>query len=275
MCNYYLQRGFQVVFIKGDGEFAPLQALMDTVYGAPQLNLASAKEHVPEPERKIRVIKERVRAIIYSIPFNALPARMLIHAVLFVAKQLNLFPVKGGLSSRLSPKQIMSGEVVNYKFCSMGFGRYCQIHEEDQPRNSLAARTQGAISLGPSGNSQGGQKFYTLTTGKVVVRRAWTELPTPNSVITRVHLLAKGMPALPIFTDRRGRVIGDVEQEESYDNDEEEVPALNGNLPGVHTEETEGVGEIPGVDPVQEQDPTLAETEDIDLDFAPANEGNV
>jgi hypothetical protein len=94
---------------------------------------------------------------------------MLIHAVLFVAKQLNLFPVKGGLSSRLSPKQIMSGEVVNYKFCSMGFGRYCQIHEEDQPRNSLAARTQGAISLGPSGNSQGGQKFYTLTTGKVVV----------------------------------------------------------------------------------------------------------
>jgi hypothetical protein len=26
MCNYYLQQGFQVVFIKGDGEFAPLQA---------------------------------------------------------------------------------------------------------------------------------------------------------------------------------------------------------------------------------------------------------
>ena len=31
MCNYYLQQGFQVVFIKGDGEFAPLQAWMDTV----------------------------------------------------------------------------------------------------------------------------------------------------------------------------------------------------------------------------------------------------
>jgi hypothetical protein len=71
---------------------------------------------------------------------------MLIHAVLFVIKQLNLFPVKGGLSSRLSPKQIMSGEVVDYTLCSMGFGRYCQIHEEDQPRNSLAARTQ-ALSL--------------------------------------------------------------------------------------------------------------------------------
>ena len=53
MCNYHLQRGFQVVFIKGNGEFAPLQAWMGTVYGAPQLNLASANKHVPEAERKI------------------------------------------------------------------------------------------------------------------------------------------------------------------------------------------------------------------------------
>ena len=133
MCNYYLQRGFRVVFIKGDGEFAPLQAWMGTVYGAPQLNLASADEHLPDIECKIRVIKERVQAVIYSIPFNALPAWMLIQVVLFVVKQLNLFPVKGKLSPHLSPKQIMSGEVVDYKFCSMGFGRYCQIHEEVQP----------------------------------------------------------------------------------------------------------------------------------------------
>ncbi len=69
---------------------------MAMVYGAPKLNLASANEHIPEIEQKIRVIKERVRAVI--------PAWMLVHAVLFVTKQLNLFPVKGGLSSKLSPK---------------------------------------------------------------------------------------------------------------------------------------------------------------------------
>ncbi len=74
MCGYYLQQGFQIVFIKGDGEFAQLEAWMATVYGAPKLNLASANEHVLEIERKIQVIKERVRAIIYSIPFNSLPA---------------------------------------------------------------------------------------------------------------------------------------------------------------------------------------------------------
>jgi hypothetical protein len=110
--RYYLQRGFQVVFIKGDGKFALLEAWMVKVYGAPKLNLASANKHVPEIESKIWVIKERVTAVIYSIPFNSLPAQMLVHAVLFVTEQLNLFPVKGGLSSKLSPKQIMSCEVV-------------------------------------------------------------------------------------------------------------------------------------------------------------------
>ena len=71
----------------------------------------------------------------------------------------------------------------------------------------MAQRTQGAISLGPSGNAQGGHKFFTLTTRKVVTRWAWTELPASVAVIERVALLAKSMPALPIFTDRAGRVI--------------------------------------------------------------------
>ncbi len=66
------------------------------------------------------------------------------------------------------------------------------------------------ILLGPSGNAQGGHKFFTLTTGKVVTCRIRTELPTSVAVIERVALLAKGMPALPIFTDHAGHVIGDV-----------------------------------------------------------------
>jgi hypothetical protein len=49
----------------------------------------------------------------------------------------------------------MSGKVVHYKFCELGFDRYCQIHEEDQLRNGMVARMQGAILLGPSGNAQG------------------------------------------------------------------------------------------------------------------------
>ena len=57
---YYLQRSFQIVLIKGDGECKPLQESMFELHGAPKLNLSSANEHVPEIERKIRVIKEMV-----------------------------------------------------------------------------------------------------------------------------------------------------------------------------------------------------------------------
>ncbi len=51
--------------------------------------------------------------------------------------------------------------------------------------------------------------------------------------------------------------------------EDEDIKALvdNSILPGVHTAEADD--EIPGVDMVQEQD------SDVDLDFAPANDGNV
>ncbi len=90
MHNFYLQHGFQIVFIKGDGEFKPMEGMMSELYGAHKINLSSANEHVPEIERKIWVIKERVRAVIYSLPLNALPPVVLVNAVLFVTKQLNI-----------------------------------------------------------------------------------------------------------------------------------------------------------------------------------------
>jgi hypothetical protein len=151
----------------------------------------------------------------------------------------------------------------------MGFGWYCQIHEEDHPHNGMVWQTQDAILLGPSGNAQGGHKFFTLTTGKVVTCWAWMELPTSVAVIERVALLAKGVPALPIFTDCAGCVIGDVKDVYLHNIEDEADKALvdNSILPGVHTAEADD--EIPGVNMVHEQDV------DVDLNFAPADDSNV
>jgi hypothetical protein len=84
----------------------------------------------------------------------------------------------------------------------------------------------------------------------------------------RIHELVYGMPAMPIFKDQRGRVIGDAIDYELYDDndddDNNQPPVGDEELPGVHTDETGGDFEIPGVDPVQqelEQAPTTpAET---------------
>ncbi len=86
MHNFYLQRGFQNVFIKGDGEFKQMDGMMSELYGAPKINLSSTNEHVPEIERKIWVIKELVCAVVYNLPVNALPPVVLVNAVLFVTK---------------------------------------------------------------------------------------------------------------------------------------------------------------------------------------------
>jgi hypothetical protein len=138
---YYLQKGFQIITVTADNEFAPFGELMYELPGAPSLNLTSANEHEPYIERRIRVVKERTRAVRHSIPFTQIPVKMLTQMVFFVVKMLNYFPAKGGVSDYHSPKTIMSGQTLNYKQCSLPFGTYCQVHEEDGQRNSLIART--------------------------------------------------------------------------------------------------------------------------------------
>ncbi len=64
--------------------------------------------------------------------------------------------------------------------------------------------------LDPVGTPEGVISFSFQLLAKFVTCLAWTELSTSAAVIERVHLLAKGMPALPIFSDCAGCVIDDV-----------------------------------------------------------------
>ncbi len=57
---YYLQQGFRVTFITGDGDFTSLEQFTNLLMGAPWLNLTSANKHEPFIEHHICVVKERV-----------------------------------------------------------------------------------------------------------------------------------------------------------------------------------------------------------------------
>jgi hypothetical protein len=224
MYRFYLNRGFRITTVHADGEFAPLQAMIQAMPDGPRVNLASSSEHVPEIERRIRVVKEWCRSTRHSLPFNRIPQLLTIHVVFHAVKLLNHFPAKGGISNTLSPKTIMSGETLHYKkHLSLQIGQYCQVHEEDAPRNSQLPRTKGAICLGPSGNVQGGYKFMSLHSMKKIVRRSWDAIPMPETVILRVNQLGKDEPEQFVFTDRNGRLIGDIELT-GVDGDENEIP---------------------------------------------------
>ena len=241
--NFYYKHGFRITMVMADGEFAALQTLLVDIIGAPNLNLTAANEHEPFIERRIRVIKERVRALRYTLPFRNLPKKMVANMVLYVTKLLNFFPAKNGLSDTLSPKAIVTGEHLNYKHYNLPFGSYCQVHEETHPRNNMAARTLGAISLGSSGNMQGAQRFLSLKTGEVIVRYSWTEVPMPDEVIQRVNYFGRDQPEQLTFADRHGVPIGDhdpaitgVANDATNNNDN--------NGAGVHDDDAE----LPGVD---------------------------
>ena len=105
---------------------------------------------------------------------------MTIHAILNIGKMLNYFLTKQGVSSELSPRSILTGESLDYKkHLTIQPGQYCQVHENEGPRNSDKARTQGAICLGPYSNLQGVFKFMSLKTGQKITRYNWDEIPIP------------------------------------------------------------------------------------------------
>jgi hypothetical protein len=129
----------------------------------------------------------------------------MIHIVLNVVKLL-FFSNKGGVSDNLSPKTNMSGKKLDFnKHLSLHMRQYFQVHEEQTHRNSQIARTKEEISLGPSGNLQGGFKFMALNSGNKIVRRSWNVIPMPDIIIARVNALGSDQPHHMMFTDRHGR----------------------------------------------------------------------
>jgi hypothetical protein len=70
-----------------------------------------------------------------------------------------------------------------------------------------------------------------LNSGKKIVRHSWDVIPMPDLAIYRVNALVRDQPQHVAFTDRHGRLIGDVE------------------IPGVDDKE-ENDDHLPGVVPV-------------------------
>jgi hypothetical protein len=116
---------------------------------------------------------------------------MLIHLIHFVTMWLNNFPTMNGISPDYSPCEIILRHRLSYKrHCRAPFGAYCETHKDNKPTNSMHSRALPAICLGPTENFQGSYDFLNLVTGLVIKRRAFHEIPAPDSIIAHVTALA-------------------------------------------------------------------------------------
>ncbi|MCE2996668.1 MAG: hypothetical protein LW863_13795 [Flammeovirgaceae bacterium] len=216
----YERRGFVIATITADDEFQALAAAMPAYL----FNLCGADDHVPEIERYIRTIKDSVRSQYNDLPFAYIPRTVLIYMVRNAVFWRNAFPADAGVSTVYSPRYIIEGRNIDYdKHVRIPFGAYAQTHEEHN--NNMDPRTVGAICLGPTGNAQGSHYFFSLSTGRILTRTRFTELPMPADVIDRVSNIGRqqGMPKSLTFADRFGHEFTDLPHEidDAHDSDYE------------------------------------------------------
>jgi hypothetical protein len=185
--NLYKYFKYKVMSLLTDSEFYGLRNQL--LHQGVLLNTAAAHEHVGDIERYIRVIKERVRAIITTLPFSHFPRLLRREIIYFAVSAINHTIRQTGIIPNQSPTSIITGQVLDaLKNCVLPFATFCHIGHYNEPRNDTdSARTVDALALRPTGNAQGGYFFMRLDTWKRVSRHTWIELPMSDETITLIN----------------------------------------------------------------------------------------
>jgi hypothetical protein len=110
------------------------------------LNTTATSKHALEIERQIRVVKERARAVWSTLPLKKNQNRMIVELVIFLVLWLNAFPPLIGVSKTYRPSTIMTSTTLDYaKHCKLPFRACVEMHEENNPANTMKERTRAAI----------------------------------------------------------------------------------------------------------------------------------
>jgi hypothetical protein len=197
-------------------------------------------------EIKIRLIKERGRGILNTLPFKKIPRLVLIELIYHVVLWLNAFPAKSGVSETLSPCKIVYRHKLDFaKHCRLPFGTYYEVYDESMPTNTMVTHSTPTIVLSPTGNLQGTYKFFSLAMGKKVKQCTFTPYPMPDLVIRKVEVYGKSTP-LPGsfgFANRNGILFEWNEEVDEFPEGIIEVkdivlyPSLAAEHPGVALEQ--------------------------------------
>ena len=77
MLQVYNRAGFTVRYVMMDGEFEKAKELLPIIV----CNTTVTNEHIAEAERNIRIIKERNRGVVNTLPFTYITRRMKIEFI--------------------------------------------------------------------------------------------------------------------------------------------------------------------------------------------------
>jgi hypothetical protein len=225
----YEARGFNITVIHGDNEFninSLIQHLLPTL-----TQIYGKNEHVGVIERAIRVMEERARCTCHAVPYKYYTKLMIQGLVACVIKWLNAFPSNNGVSSTMSPSNIVEAKPnPDFSHKRIVFGSYAIVYTGTD--NTMNRRGVPAIALNES-NDNGGHYFMSLYTGKRLHSYEWTELPIDDDVIATIKVLARKetgptirdkypmfewSPGVPIVDDVRNNENNNDNEIETEDN---------------------------------------------------------
>ena len=149
----------------GEGAIGAIKDDLDNL--GIEVDVSGAGGHVARIERRIRTVKERVRAFIsHELPFTltALGVAML---VLFCVPRIN-YQTSESRHGEDCPRVVFTGRQVNARLdYRIGFGKYaqCTVPNTDA---TMAARTEDCVAMLPTGNRTGSVKMMSISTGRLV-----------------------------------------------------------------------------------------------------------
>jgi hypothetical protein len=179
-------RNFKTRLIMTDGEGAVGKSKTALNLAGIELNTSGAGGHVPTIERRIQVIKQRVRAYIsHRLPYtlNTIGISM---CVLFCVSRMN-YEIPGTRPNGPSLHEVLTGArargAIDFR-CSFGDFALPTVPATD---NSPSARVEECIVMLLTGNRTGSVKFLPIKTNKIVTRN---EFKTPLYIIAAIIALA-------------------------------------------------------------------------------------
>lgn len=200
----YTARGFAVTKVVTDSEecFAAASPALEGAGIA--LEHSPPNKHVHKIEVTIRIVKERARAILHSLPYT-LPRKLLPNLVLFVTARLNASPC----STRVDPtppREIFLNRKSSMKTdFKIGFGELTLVDNPGTVKNSMAPRAREAISLNPAAHTPGAFHFFLLDTQEIVVRSSWVgDVPFTAAIVDRINQIARSDEDVPQEVGKKG-----------------------------------------------------------------------
>lgn len=196
--NVYKKYNWNAKYLKFDREkgVSCLKNVLATKLDL-HLDQSAPYQKVPAAERKVRLVKERMRCEICNLGFK-MNRTFLVYLPQYVCRRLSIC-TSSIIGVNISPTEMLTDNKVSAKTeLKTSFGEYSTvIYKNTAATNSMAPRARCGICLGLSSSSEASGIFYDISkplSQEPLVADNYTPTPVPEPVVEYLNNLAEVRP---------------------------------------------------------------------------------